>query len=237
MSEGYVYCFSNPSMPNILKIGMTERTPIERLNEANASDTWRPPTPYKIEFAKRVNNPKMKEYMIHKLLSELSERINPKREFFRNSVEEVNTIFNLIEGEWWEQTKDDNKENDEYEEIEETPELYIRKHLPIEGEEWKICTVYPEYSVSNMGRVRITDSKEIVRTKHSGKFLCVKISNYILNLHTLVGELFIPNPEFKSYVRHINGNTKDNRVENLEWAKRNNGTVGRPKKVQNESSK
>ena len=38
---GYVYCFRNDSMQGILKIGMTERTPIERLNEANTADTWR----------------------------------------------------------------------------------------------------------------------------------------------------------------------------------------------------
>ena len=40
---------SNQSMPGILKVGMTERTPETRLNEANASDTWRPPTPYIID--------------------------------------------------------------------------------------------------------------------------------------------------------------------------------------------
>ena len=58
MSDGYLYCFSNSSMPGILKIGMTERTPDIRLSEANSSNTWKPPTPYKIEFAKtkRTNN-------------------------------------------------------------------------------------------------------------------------------------------------------------------------------------
>ena len=61
MTDGYIYCFSNQSMPGILKIGMTERTPEIRLNEANRSDTWRPPTLYKIEFAKKVLNPKQKE--------------------------------------------------------------------------------------------------------------------------------------------------------------------------------
>ena len=40
-----------------------------RLNEANISDTWRPPTPYKIEFAKKVCNPKQKEKTIHRILS------------------------------------------------------------------------------------------------------------------------------------------------------------------------
>ena len=99
--EGYIYCFSNLSMTGILKIGMTERTPEIRLKEANMSDTWRPPTPYKIEFAKKVNNPKQKEKTLHILLSQYTERINPKREFFRVSLEEVKTFFDLMDGEFW----------------------------------------------------------------------------------------------------------------------------------------
>jgi hypothetical protein len=41
--EGYIYCFSNPTLAEIYKIGYTTRTPLERLQEANASDTWRLP--------------------------------------------------------------------------------------------------------------------------------------------------------------------------------------------------
>ena len=101
MTDGYLYCFSNESMSGILKVGMTERTPEIRLNEANSSDTWRPPTPYKIEFSKKVLNPKQKETTLHSLLSQYTERINPKREFFRVSSEEVKTFFDLIDGDLW----------------------------------------------------------------------------------------------------------------------------------------
>ena len=111
---GYVYCFSNPSMEGILKIGMTERTPDIRLKEANNSDTWRPPLPYICEIAKKVFNPKEKESTIHKLLSQYTERINPKREFFRVSIEEVKTFFELMDGELWEiKEKEEDEEEDE----------------------------------------------------------------------------------------------------------------------------
>jgi hypothetical protein len=101
MTEGYIYCFSNVSMPNILKVGMTERDPDTRLYEANICDTWRPPTPYNIVIAKKVINPKQKEYTLHKILSKYAERINPKREFFRISIEDLKTLFDLIDGDLW----------------------------------------------------------------------------------------------------------------------------------------
>ena len=113
MTDGYIYCFSNPSMPCILKVGMTERTPEIRLGEANASDTWRPPTSYKIEFAKKVSNPSQKEKTLHNLLEQYTDRIHPRREFFRVSPEEVHTFFNLMDGETWIEEEEDDAEEDE----------------------------------------------------------------------------------------------------------------------------
>lgn len=103
MSEkiGYIYCFSNESMPSILKVGMTERKPEERLRDANRSNTWSPPTPYKMEIAKQVYYPKQKEFSIHKLLDLYGKRINPKREFFKSTIDEIKTIFDIIDGEYY----------------------------------------------------------------------------------------------------------------------------------------
>ena len=118
MTEGYIYCFSNPSMHGLLKIGMTERTPETRLKEANAPNTWIP-TPFKIEFAKKVYNPSNKEKTLHTLLEKYTERTNPRKEFFRSSTEEVLRFFDLMDGEMWvensklEDTNNDNNDNND----------------------------------------------------------------------------------------------------------------------------
>jgi len=99
MTEGYLYCFSNESMPGIRNVGYTDRTPKQLLDEANSSNIWKPPIPYKIEFAKKIFNPKSKETTIYKIISQYTERIND--EFFRISREEVMKSFDLIDGELW----------------------------------------------------------------------------------------------------------------------------------------
>jgi len=109
-------------MPGILKVGMTNRTPVIRLGEANASDTWRPPSPYKIEFAKKVSDASGKENTLHTLLEQYTDRIHPRREFFRVSPEEVRKFFDLMDGEMWVETCKEEEEGEEEEEEEEEGE-------------------------------------------------------------------------------------------------------------------
>ena len=102
--EGYIYCISNLDiMPNIYKVGVTLRSPLDRLKEANSSDTWKIPY-YKIEIAKKVNNPKYKEKTIHRLMEKFMVRIHPKREFFRGELSDIKEIFNLMDGTIWNET-------------------------------------------------------------------------------------------------------------------------------------
>jgi len=95
--SGFVYCMSNPLMPGLLKIGYTERPMEIRLEEANAS-TWIP-ADFSIEFARYVRDANHKEQTIHRILKD--KRVNPKREFFRASPEDVKLLFELMDGTWW----------------------------------------------------------------------------------------------------------------------------------------
>jgi hypothetical protein len=91
---GYVYAFSNESMPGIFKIGMTKRTINDILNEANTADEFLPPTPYMVSHYIHITNYKEIKKMISNKIS--SKKVNPKRDFFKISFEELNDIFNNI---------------------------------------------------------------------------------------------------------------------------------------------
>ena len=91
---GWVYAFVNASMQGIVKIGATKREVSERLKEANASDTWRPPRAYVIACTAEVADPFATERAIHSILA--SRRVDPKREFFEITADEARGLFALL---------------------------------------------------------------------------------------------------------------------------------------------
>jgi len=94
MPAGYVYAFSTPSMPGIVKIGATDRDPSLRLAEANSSGTWSVPEPYAIAWAVPVDDAFATERAIHLILA--PRRVNPRREFFRLTDDDVRALFALV---------------------------------------------------------------------------------------------------------------------------------------------
>jgi len=95
-AEGYVYCFTNESMPGLVKIGMTHDEPEARARELSTATGI--PTPFRVEISKRILNPREKERAIHDLLSSLGFRVNDKREFFNCSMVVVKQLFAVIDG-------------------------------------------------------------------------------------------------------------------------------------------
>lgn len=88
----------------------------------------------------------------------------------------------------------------------------------MDNEIWKIYKVSKApykrvYEVSNLGRVKING--EIVKPLYRGDKCYLKIGTF--HIHRAVAELFIPNPDNKPQVDHINTNRHDNRACNLRW--------------------
>ncbi len=98
MSEkkGYIYILSNPAMPAIVKIGMTERSAKERADEL--SGTTGIPCKFEVAFERPVQDCEHAEKVIHEALKR--HRVSSNREFFSlPSAEAIRLVDDCIDQE------------------------------------------------------------------------------------------------------------------------------------------
>lgn len=96
---------------------------------------------------------------------------------------------------------------------------------------WKEITIRPDYEVSNLGNIRRKLGKKYskkigkdysqINGSDAGRYIQIKIMKNNIRkhyaLHRLVAECFVNNEHNKPFVNHKDGNTYNNRADNLEW--------------------
>lgn len=87
---------------------------------------------------------------------------------------------------------------------------------------WREIKGCNPYEVSSWGRVRNTATGDVLyQEKHDKGYMRVRLmtdgKRHHFKVHRLVAQAFIPNPNGKPQVNHIDGNNRNNSYTNLEW--------------------
>ena len=87
---------------------------------------------------------------------------------------------------------------------------------------WKYIKEFDgKYQISNCSRVKNSKTGRVLSlAKNISGYMVVHIGGKSRLLHRLVAQAFIPNPESKPEVNHIDEDKENNRVDNLEWVTR-----------------
>ena len=88
--------------------------------------------------------------------------------------------------------------------------------INLSDEVWETDKITNTYKVSNYGR--ISSNKTILKITYDLKgYGRIGMCNKTYLVHVVVATTFIPNPDNKEVVDHINFRPSDNRVQNLQW--------------------
>lgn len=85
-------------------------------------------------------------------------------------------------------------------------------------EDYKTIKRYPDYEINIRGDIRKKGTTLIRKTYPVNGHPKIIINGKTEYVSRLVAETYIPNPENKTDVNHIDRNTHNNDISNLEWA-------------------
>lgn len=86
--------------------------------------------------------------------------------------------------------------------------------------DWIKINQYEEYEINSLGEVRRDGKILKIRMASNGYkqvCLCKNGKPKVFRVHRLLSKAFIPNPDNKPQVNHIDGNRLNNNLDNLEW--------------------
>lgn len=92
----------------------------------------------------------------------------------------------------------------------------------LDGEIWKDITGCSSHQVSNMGRIYVKSTNQIFYGHIYQRYRYVSINDdsgkiHHYAVHRLVAQAFIPNPDNKPEVDHIDSDPNNNKAVNLRW--------------------
>jgi len=96
---------------------------------------------------------------------------------------------------------------------------------------------YENYLIYEDGKVQNKKTKRYLSTCDNNGYLQVGLyqngrhKNY--KIHRLIAEHYIPNPDNKRFLDHINRDRKDNRIENLRWVDKSENGLNRGEQINN----
>lgn len=107
---------------------------------------------------------------------------------------------------------------------------------------WKVIIGFPDYSVSDDGRVKNNKTDKILSpyTDTNG-YLSVGLyrdsKRFARRIHKLAAEAFIPNPLDLRELNHKDGNKQNNIIDNLEWCTRSYNMIHSTRTLGNKPKK